>query len=147
MKSFRKKMSEEYPEMLTYGCSAHYLNLLGKIVTPQTVLKHIVEIQTYMRNHHIPHGLLKKKGGVMPQIPNDTRWNSQLACLNTFNRNYLIYREINKEDPTVIEERIGNKLNGMNLYKNSLDLEEQIKIVENVLDQLQKDNATLKDLE
>lgn len=145
MKSFRKQISEKYPAILTYGCSAHYLNILEKVVSPNTVLKHLIEIQTYMRNHHQPHGLLKEKNGLMPQIPNDTRWNSQIACVRTFNSNYLIYREIVKNYPDIFDDNITRKINDMNIYKNSLDLEVQLQLIGNALDKLQSDHVTLAD--
>ena len=51
-----KELLKEYnPKLLAYGCSAHHLNLLEKDVTPKSVLKHIVEVHKYFRNHHLPH--------------------------------------------------------------------------------------------
>lgn len=67
---------DKYPHILTYGCSAHYLNLLDVKITPNVLPKHIVEVQKYFRHHHQSHGWLKEKRGVMPQLPNETRWNS-----------------------------------------------------------------------
>lgn len=55
MNKMKEILKEKYPNLLTYGCSAHYLNLIEKEVTPKTILKHIVEIQKYFRNHHQPH--------------------------------------------------------------------------------------------
>lgn len=49
------KEDEQLDQIITYGCSAHYLNLLEKVVTPQTIMKHVVEVQKYFRNHHQPH--------------------------------------------------------------------------------------------
>lgn len=48
-------IKEEFPEIITYGCSAHYLNLVEKEVSTKTILKHIVEVNKYFRNHHRPH--------------------------------------------------------------------------------------------
>ncbi|XP_031328801.1 uncharacterized protein LOC116159856 [Photinus pyralis] len=145
MKMLRRNIRETYSEILTYGCSSHYLNLLENVISPKTVLKHIIEIQTYWRNHHQPHGWLREKNGKMPQIPNDTRWNSQLDCVRTYNQNYFTYREIIKEHPQEIIEPIKRKINDFNIYQNSLDLEEQLKVVGTALDTLQGDNVSLAD--
>lgn len=67
------RINIRYPNILTYGCSSHYLNLLEKEVTPNSVLKHIVEIKT--------NGWLKEMEEKLPQLSNDTRWNSQLELL------------------------------------------------------------------
>jgi hypothetical protein len=48
-------LKETYPNLITYGCSAHYLNLVEKEVTPKAILKQVVEVQKYFRNHHQPH--------------------------------------------------------------------------------------------
>ncbi|KAB7500239.1 hypothetical protein Anas_10995, partial [Armadillidium nasatum] len=100
MKLLKEKMKEddELKTIISYGCSAHYINLLEQEVTPNSILKYIIQIQKFFRNHHQPHGWLKEKGGLMPQIPNDTRWNSQQACINTFIQNYYKYVEIANED-------------------------------------------------
>lgn len=129
----RNKIEDRYPKILTYGCSSHYLNLLEKEVTPNSVLKHIVEIQKFFKYHHQPHGWLKEKEGKLPQLPNDTRWNSQLACIETYLHNFHKYREIVREHPDVCKS-ISKKVDDMNIYKNGLDLMDQLKIVGAALD-------------
>lgn len=55
MIKMKELLTEKYPNLITYGCSAHYLNLVEKEVTPRTLMKHIIEVQKYFRNHHQPH--------------------------------------------------------------------------------------------
>lgn len=73
MKKMKNLLEDIYPDLLTYGCSAHWLNLVEKAVTPKSGLKYIIEIHKYFRNNHQAHGWLKEKNGLMPQLPNDTR--------------------------------------------------------------------------
>ena len=61
----------EYSTILTYGCSAHHLNLLETEVTPKIILSYIVDMNKYFRNNHLPLGLLKEKGRV-PSNTNST---------------------------------------------------------------------------
>lgn len=63
MKNLRQLVSRKYPEILVYGCGAHYANLLEEDVNNSQVLKHVIEIQKYFRNVHKAHGMLKEKGG------------------------------------------------------------------------------------
>ncbi|KAJ8881847.1 hypothetical protein PR048_018333 [Dryococelus australis] len=42
---------------------------------------HIVEVQKYFRNVHQAHGWLLEKVCVMPQMPNETQWNSHPDCV------------------------------------------------------------------
>ena len=58
---------------ITYGCSAHYLNLVQSEATPPAIKAHLVEVQKYFKNHQRPAAKLKNKGGKIPQLPNDTR--------------------------------------------------------------------------
>ena len=46
--------------LISYGCAAHWLNLLGQDITPKTIIKHVVEVHKYFRNHHAPSAWLKK---------------------------------------------------------------------------------------
>ena len=52
MKSMKEILKENHPNLITVGCSAHYMNLVEKEVTPRTVLKYIVEVQKYFMNVH-----------------------------------------------------------------------------------------------
>jgi hypothetical protein len=74
MVSMRNIIESKYPDIIKYGDSAHYLNLVGQAVTPDSLMKHIIFINKYFRNHHNTHGWLKEKNGMMPQLPSDTRW-------------------------------------------------------------------------
>ncbi|KAB7500716.1 hypothetical protein Anas_14504 [Armadillidium nasatum] len=57
MKLLKEKMKEddELKTIISYGCSEHYINLLEQEVTPNSVLKYIIQIQKFLRNHHQPH--------------------------------------------------------------------------------------------
>jgi len=92
MKKTRELVSAQYPQLLTY--SAHYMNLTEKEIGTNAIIKHVVEVQKYFRNVHQARGWLEEKGGLVPQLPNDTRWNSRLACMKTFIANYSKYVEI-----------------------------------------------------
>lgn len=61
MKKMKNLLAEQYPDILTYGCSAHWVNLIEKAVTPKSELKNIVEVHKYFRNNHQAHGWLKRR--------------------------------------------------------------------------------------
>ena len=85
------------PQLVVFGCSAHYLNLVETVATPQQIMGPIVKINRFFREHHQPAGWLKEKSGMTPQLPNNTRWTSQRAALHTFVRNHSKYVEIRDE--------------------------------------------------
>lgn len=62
MEQMRKAIEET--DIVTFGCLAHWLNLLGVDITAQQVIKHVVEINKYFRNHHMPGVWLSSRLGL-----------------------------------------------------------------------------------
>lgn len=138
------------PDIFTYGCNAHYLNLIEDAVSPNSVMKHIVQIHKFFRNTHRPHAWLKvKRNYKMPQLPNDTRWNSQVDCIDTFVSNYNLYREIiDEHDEFKTDQKyitIAAKLSNVQVLNHAIDLQQQLRIVGVALDRLQRDDTKLQD--
>lgn len=152
MVKMRSELNKTFPELVTYGCSAHYLNLVEKEVAPKSIIKHVIEIQKFFKYHHMPHGWLKaKKHSKMPQLPNDTRWNSQVDCVDTFLHNYSIYREIISENEDYFDKgdaeakQVREKINNMGIYTNALDLQKQLRSIGLALDKFQSDSVSLSE--
>ncbi|GFS82707.1 DUF659 domain-containing protein [Nephila pilipes] len=100
MEKMRRELEQKYENstLITYGCGAHCLNLLGQDITPSSLMKHLVDIHKYFRNHHAPGAWLKECSEcVSPQLPGCTKWGSQLTCLETFIRNHASYVKITNE--------------------------------------------------
>ena len=53
---------------ITYGCSAHYMNLVQNEASPPGIKAHLVEVQKFFRNHHKQSAQLKAKGGKRPHF-------------------------------------------------------------------------------
>jgi hypothetical protein len=139
----RDILSNEFPELLTYGDPAHYLNLLEKEITPESLLKHVVEIQKYFKYKHKAHGLVKTLDGVEPQLPNETRWSSKTACLKTYTANYGIYCQIVRDHPDKIDQAMAKKINNLGIYRNACDMIIQLDILERNMVALQKESLNL----
>lgn len=144
-KRFYERKSESLREqnLIVYGCAAHYLNLVENDVSPRVILKQIVEVQRYFRNHHQPSGWLTEKNGVKPQLPNSTRWNSQNDCIDSFLKNYQIMHQICIEHKSVIEKEIIQIMNNAGLYMEAVHLQQQLRLVSSALDSFQKDGCCL----
>ena len=112
------------------------MSLLEKDIGNTIILKQIVEIQKYFRNVHLGHGLLKEKGGCMPQLPNETRWNSQVACLENYKQNYNIYSKIWVENMKKIPPKIGLLIDIIGLYREASNFLEQMKTFGAALDKM-----------
>lgn len=81
-------------------------------------------------------GWLMEKGGMMPQIPNDTRWNSQMDCVKTFLRNHPHYLAIREEHTESIDENIGRILDNLLIHREAINLNNQLEIIGNALDKV-----------
>lgn len=79
-------------------------------------------------------GWLREKGGHMPQLPNETRWNSQFDCMDTYTKNYTIYVEIVDEHD--IPDKISKIIENRAIFREANNLQSQLKIFGGVLDQV-----------
>ena len=117
MESTRAAVKETHPNIVVYGCGAHWANLLAQELTPSKVMCQLVEISKYFRNHHIPGALLADiEGSVKPQLPNDTRWSSQLNCLDTYIRNRPFMLLLIAQHEELIDSRITSLIQNIGLF-------------------------------
>ena len=146
MEKMKRMLQEDDDQLIVYGCSSHWLNLLGQELTPSLIMKHVVEVTKYFRNHHQPAAWLKELSEtVKPQLPGDTRWNSQLTCIETFIRNHAGYTHIANMHEHEIDKNIMKLIRDFNLLKQVKDLSKQLKPVAIALDRLQGDKVSIAD--
>lgn len=82
MAKMRKNITNE--NIITYGCSAHLLNLLSQDLDMGTVKEHVVQVVKYFRNNHAASALYKKEGGKALVLPQDVRWNTLNDCFAVY---------------------------------------------------------------
>ena len=146
MAKMRQGLKEDNPNITVYGCSAHMLNLLGDDVTPAPVIKHVKEVNKYFRNHHKPSAWLKDcPGSVKPQLPGETRWKSQMTCIDTFLTNRPFYMQICDHHEDEIDAAISKKVRDVNIFRNARDLKLQLKPIADAIDVCQSDNTSIAD--
>jgi len=146
MEKMRKALEEEDNTLVTYGCLAHALNLLGQDLTPSAIIKHVIEVNKFFRNHHIPSAWLKEQfGSTRPQLPNETRWKGQLTSLDSFITNRTYYMHFMQDHPDELDQVIGCKIMDMNLFRQVRDLAEILRPVAAALDKTQNDKTTIAD--
>ena len=95
MNKMRDILKNKHDGLETWGCSAHLLNLLGQSITPDKVIGHVVKVQKHFRNHHREAALLKQEPKtVKPVLPCQTRWSSQISCMESYLQNRSAYIKI-----------------------------------------------------
>lgn len=144
----RKKLSELYnnEKFVSYGCASHYLNLVGEEIFKMKNIKdltaNILEVQKYFRNHHCAGAWLKNcEGSCKPQLPGETRWNSQQKCLETFIRNRQFYLQIVDEHEKEIDDKIARIINNVAIYKEAKSLDGQLIHITKALDKVKLKNV------
>lgn len=129
MQKMKELLHSEHEHLIVYGCASHWMNLLGQDVAPSQVVNQIVEINKFFCNHHAAGSLLdEQKGSLKPQLPGDTRWNSQLDCIHTFliNRPFMaliVAQQDSEEGQTVIDARIAKLINNIGLLNEAKNLQ------------------------
>lgn len=127
--------------------------MLGEDICPKReeqslILGHVTKVSKYFRNYQRANGLLTKQAGSRkPQLPSETRWNSQVDCLDIFIKNRPFYMQIlimeGEED--VIEQSIKDLITNVALFVNVKDLHKQLSFISKALDRLQSDRASVAD--
>ena len=146
MDKLRSELEEEDENLIPYGCLSHVLNLLGQDLTPAPIMKHIVEINKFFRNQHVPSAWLKGQlGSTRPQLPSETRWKGQLICLDSYLTNRTYYIKFIHDRPDEGDRAIVQKIVDMNMFQQVSDLANMLRPVATALDLGQSDKATIAD--
>ena len=81
----------------------------------------------------------------MNSIVGDTRWNSQLTCVETYIRNHAGYSYVANSYEDDMEKNVVKFIRDYNLLKQAKDLLKQLKPVGGALNHLQGDEVSLAD--
>ena len=134
------------PDLTVYGCSSHYLSLLGCDITVKSVVNQVVEVNKYFRNRHRPNALLTAcNGAVKPALPCATRWNSQIDCLQSYITNRPFMIGIVSDENNDIEANIAKIILNIHLYKEVKSHVEQLSPIAKALDNAQSDSCGIAD--
>lgn len=141
------ELEMEDTNLVTYGCLAHVLNLPGQDLTHTAVMKHVVEVNKFFRNYHVPSSWLNDQlGAIRPQLPNEIRWKSQLICLESYNKNRIYFIKFIQDFPDDVDQAIVRKVSDLNLFMQVSDLANMLKPVAAALDKAQNDKTGIADV-
>jgi len=141
----RRDLSVNYPNILTYGCSSHLLNLLIQDFQIPGVKANLIQIVKYFRNNHFAAAKYKQTDAPKLTLPSDVRWNSFVDCLECYVKNWPVIMTICEENRLEIDTSVQNLVLNMALKRNCEDLLARMKPIAVALDKLQKNNSTIAD--
>ena len=133
-------------EVISYGCSAHYLNLLAKDIQISGVKEHVVQVNKYFRNGHLPAAWYKAASGKKLTLPIDVRWNSVGDCLQSYIDNWSVLPKVCEEHRDEIDRNIAEKVSNIGLKRNVEDYLTRMKPVSVALDRSQSDMCCISDV-
>lgn len=146
MALMRKTLEEKTgSKVITYGCSAHILNLLCKDLQLQDIKEHVIQIVKYFRNNHLARAKFSQAGGNALVLPSDVRWNSIADCLEMYVTQWDIILKICEENKKDIDATIYQKVSNIGLKHAAQEYLSILKPISVALDILQRKNATISD--
>ena len=141
----RDLIEKEIEDILTYGCSAHLLNLLAHDMEIPNVTKHVLQIVKYFRNNHHASARYRAEGGKCLIMPQEVRWNTMNDCCDAYLESWHILSKICDTDREKIDLNIRNKVSNIGLKHNVEDLVARLKPIAAALDKMQSDTCHIGD--
>ena len=131
--------------IISYGCSAHYFNLLAKDVEIPGVTEHIIQIVKYFRNTHLPAAWYKVAGGKKLVLPLDVRWNTLADCLQSYLDNWATILKVCEEHRDSIDVIVARKVQDLSIKRNAENYLKRMKPIAIALDKVQSDSCKLSE--
>lgn len=142
--AMRRKMEEdEESDLVTYGCSAHMLNLLAHDVEVPNVKEQVVHVVKYFRNNHFASAMYRQEGGNCLIMPQDVRWNTMSDCLDAYIKNWSKLLKICEEHRDRIDPTVKTKVSNMVLKRSAEELLGRLRPIAIALDRMQRDTTML----
>ncbi|XP_076038547.1 uncharacterized protein LOC143023811 [Oratosquilla oratoria] len=140
----RKLLEQENElKLVTYGCTAHILNLLAHDLEIDNIKEHVVNIVKYFRDNHYASARYRQEGEQRLVMPQDTRWNTMCNCLKTYIKNWPALMKICEVDREQIDVRVREKVSNLTLKRSAEDLLARLEPIAVALDKAQSDKCTI----
>jgi Protein of unknown function (DUF 659)/hAT family C-terminal dimerisation region len=136
---------DDNPDIITYGCSSHILNLLAHDIEIPGVKEHVVQIMKYFRNNHFAGAKYKEAGGKALILPSDVRWNTLADCLECYIRNWPVLVKVCTENRAAIDKNVASKVNDIAIKNNAADYLAYLKDIAVSLDKVQSNNCLISE--
>ncbi|XP_065641917.1 uncharacterized protein LOC136073741 [Hydra vulgaris] len=133
-------------DVVTYGCSAHLMNLLAHDLEIDNVKDHIVNIVKYFRNHHFALAEYRKAGGQKLVLPQDTRWNTMCDCLKLYIANWSTLLKICESNRAIIDTTVQQNVSNLVIKRSAEDLLARLEPIAFALDKAQSNKCKIADV-
>lgn len=131
------------PDIITYGCSAHILNLLAKDINVPDLIDDVKKIIKYFKNTHFPAAKYKQAGGTSLNLPIDVRWSSLSDCFESYIKNWHIIAKVCTENRAAINTEISAKVQDLDLKAKIQNYLVKLQKISVALDKVQNEMCTI----
>lgn len=131
--------------IITYGCSAHLLNLLAKDIEVKGVKSYIKKIIKYFKYSHFFNAKLKMAGGKKLVLPQDVRWNTMADSIESYLENWSSIHKICTDNRSAVNSDILILVEDIAMKNKSQEYLIKLKKIANALDRVQSDNCTISE--
>ncbi len=140
-----RKLSELENELklVTYGCTAHILNLLAHDPEIGNIKEHVVYMVKYFRNNHYVSARYRQEDGQRLVMPQDTRWNTMCNCLKIYIKNWPTLMKICEVNREQIDVKVREKVSNLTLKRSAEDLLARLEPKPVALEKVQNDKCTI----
>ena len=137
--------NDESLDVITYGCSAHILNLLSNDLQVSDVKKHVLSVIKYFRNNHYANACFRQSGCTKLIVPSEIRWNTLVDCFQSYIKAWSTLIKICEENRDAIDKTVQQKVSNISLKRNVEDLLQLLTPISVTLDKVQKNDCTLSE--
>ena len=135
--------TDESIDVVTYGCSAHQLNLLSGDLEVIGVKDKIVSVVKYFRNRQLPAAWYKQCGGMKLVLPQEVRWNTLCDSIESFLRNRGALVQVTQDHKNEIDSDIVDIVNDSGLVCSAKEYVAVMKPIAVALDRCQRNDTTI----
>ncbi|GBP64815.1 hypothetical protein EVAR_50331_1 [Eumeta japonica] len=134
---------DQIGDVITYGCSAHLINLFAKDIEEAEIKSDVKKIIKYFKYHHFPQAKYKEAGGKALVLPQDVRRNTLADCLESYVNNWHCLVKVCSEHRSVLDLTIVRNVQDVEFKENVENYVKKLKKVAIALDLIQKDLCVL----
>lgn len=131
--------------IITFGCSAHILNLLAGDLNFSSTKEQVIKVVKYFRNNHIANSAYRATDSPKLSLPSDVRWNSVVDCFESYLKGWSSLIQICEEKKDRIDKQIQNIVVNISIKRNVEDIVTQLKPISIALDKMQASKCSLSD--
>lgn len=132
-------------DIITYGCSAHLLNLLAQDLQIPGIKSFVKKIIKYFKYTHFFSAKFKMAGGKALVLPQDVRWNTLADSIQSYIDNWPILYSICVENRAGVNSNILKAIENIDMKNQAEVYLVKLKKIAAALDRIQSNTCSISE--